>query len=261
MWVEAIVSLEDVQALAAELLPVRVHLGAADSDHYLFLSAATEVSLVEGRGLRVVCNAQVRWPVLGMDLPINVDRLTVMLEPSVPNEGGELFVGVQLEHADVAWVPSLLDTKIVSAINDALQKRRAELSWSFARALSHDFALPEMLQPLRGLGLEASWGKVRITSEAMVLVISFHAHAIRKDIAQGTQGETTNPALSPSGRSAAESPTAPAPVLVPAFPTLGDRPSPAVVALGTTVALVGTYFLARLTYGLFTGNGRRDRFA
>ena len=256
MWVEAIVSLEDFQSLAAELFPLRVHLGAADSDHYLFLSATSEVALVEGRGLRLVCDAQIRWPVLGMDVPINVDRLTVMLEPSVPNEGGELFLDVQLEHADVAWMPALLDTKIVGAINEALQKRRADLSWSFAKALSHEFALPAMLQPLRALGLKAAWGKTRVTSEGMVLVVSFQAHAIRKDPAQE---EAADSARLP-GEPAAPSPSARPPVLVPPFPTLSDRPSPGAVALGTTVAIVGTYALARLGYRMLTGK-RGYRFA
>lgn len=244
MWVESIVSLQDFQSLAAELLPVRVQLGGVDSEHYLFLSAASEVSLVEDRGLRIVCNAQIRWPVLGMDLPINVDRLTVMLEPSVPNEGGELFVSVQLEHADVAWVPSVVDTKIVSAINEALKKRKADLSWSFARSLSHDFGLPEMLQPLRALQLKAAWGKVRVTSEAMVLVLSFHAHAVPTDTAHA-------PPLT----------RAPRPALVPAFPALNDRPGPAVVALGTAAALVSSYFVARLAYGWLSGSAGRRRFA
>jgi hypothetical protein len=256
MWVEAIVSLEDFQSLAAELFPVRVHLGAADSDHYLFLSATSEVALVEGRGLRLVCDAQIRWPVLGMDVPINVDRLTVMLEPSVPDEGGELFLGVQLEHADVAWMPALLDNKIVGAINEALQKRRAELSWNFAKALSHDFPLPEMLQPLRGLGLKAAWGKTRVTSEGMVLVVSFHAHAIHQDIARTEAPDSTRRLRAP----AASSPSARPPVLVPPFPTPSDRPSPGAVALGTTVAIVSTYALARLGYRLLSGR-RGYRFA
>jgi hypothetical protein len=256
MWVEAIVSLEDFQSLAAELFPVRVHLGGDDSDHYLFLSAISDASLVEGRGLRLVCDAQIRWPVLGMDVPINVDRLTVMLEPSVPHEGGELYLGVQLEHADVAWVPALLDTKIVGAINEALHKRREDLSWNFARALSHELPLPEMLQPLRALGLKAAWGKTRVTSEGVVLVVSFQAHAIPKDLAQD---EAADPARLGS-EPAAPSPASRRPVLVPAFPTLSDRPSPAAVALGTTVALVGTYLLGRLGYALLTGT-RRARFA
>jgi hypothetical protein len=255
MWVEAIVSLEDFQSLAAELFPVRVHLGA-DSDHYLFLSAMSEVSLVEGRGLRLVCNAQIRWPVLGMDVPINVERLAVMLEPSVPNEGGELCLGVQLEHADVAWVPALLDTKIVGAINEALQKRRADLSWNFAKTLSHELPLPEMLQPLRALDLKAAWGKTRVTNEGVVLVVSFHAHAIPKDPAQTEAAYGARPPSEPAARL----PASRRPALVPAFPTPSDRPSPAAVALGTTVAIVGTYALARLGYGLISGR-RGYRFA
>jgi hypothetical protein len=259
MWLEAIVSLEDFQGLAAELLPVRVQLGAADSDHYLFLSAASEVSLLEGRGLRVVCNAQIRWPVLGMDLPINVDSLTVVVEPSVANESGELFVGVQLEHADVAWVPSLLDKKIVAAINEALKQKKAELSWRFEKALSHELALPEMLQPVRALGLKAGWGKVRVTSEAMVLAISFHAHALHAAQLQQAHGEAVdgNLAHRPDARDIES--LALGPRMPPMAPI--DRPAPAAVALVTAVGMVSTYFVARLAYGLVAGVARRRRFA
>jgi hypothetical protein len=256
MWVEAIVSVDDFRSLAAELFPVRVHLGAADSDHYLFLSAMREVALVEGRGLRLVCDAQIRWPILGMDVPINVERLTVMLEPSVPNEGGELFLDVQLEHADVAWMPALLDTKIVEAVNEALQKRRADLSWNFAKTLSHDFPLPDMLQPLRGLGLKAAWGKTRVTSEGVVLVVSFQAHAIHHDVSLAEASASAR-RLNEAG---APSPSARPPVLAPPFPTSSDRPSPGAVALGTTVAIVSTYALARLGYRLLSGK-RGYRFA
>jgi hypothetical protein len=255
MWLEAIVSLEDFQALAAELLPVRVQLGAADSDHYLFLSAASQVSLVEGRGLRVVCSAQIRWPVLGMDIPINVDSLTVVLEPSVPNESGELFVGVQLEHADVAWVPSVLDKKIVAAINEALNQKNAELAWRFETALSHEFALPEMLQPVRALGLKAGWGKVRVTAEAMVLAISFHAHALdAAELQRSSRATARPPRLQPTGEPlpGALSPTAMAP---------SDRPAPAAVALATGLGMLSTYFVARLAYRLVAGGARRRSFA
>lgn len=259
MWLEAIVSLEDFQSLAAELLPVRVQLGAADSDHYLFLSAASQVSLVEGRGLRVVCNAQIRWPVLGMDIPINVDSLTVILEPSVPSESGELLVGVQLEHADVAWVPSVLDRKIVASINEALQQKNAELAWRFDSALSHEFALPQMLQPVRALGLKAGWGKVRVTSEAMVLAISFHAHALGAAELERPQGHAAaqplgDPPVAPEGERRAV-------VLGATAITPSERPAPAAVALATAVGMFGTYIVARLAYGLVAGGARRRRFA
>jgi hypothetical protein len=258
MWLEAIVSLEDFQALAAELLPVRVQLGSAESDHYLFLSAASQVSLVEGRGLRVVCNAQIRWPVLGMDIPINVDSLTVMLEPKVPNESGELFVGVQLEHADVAWVPSVLDKKIVAAINEALEQKYAELAWRFETALSHVFALPEMLQPVRALGLKAGWGKVRITGEAMVLAISFRAHALgAAELERPNGGAARAPSEEPAAR-AGEQRTS---IVAARAITPSERPAPAAIALATAVGMVSTYFVARLAYRLVAGGLRGRSFA
>lgn len=245
MWLEAIVSLEDFQALAAELLPVRVQLGSADSDHYLYLSAASEVSLVEGRGLRVVCSAQIRWPVLGMDIPINADSLTVMLEPSVPNESGELFVAVELEEANVAWVPSMLDKKIVSAINEALKQKNAELAWSFGTALSHEFPLPRMLEPVRALDLKAGWGKVRVTGEAMVLAISFQAHALNAAQIQQPKGDTEGLPVE----------------LEPTAITRTEGPKPGVVALSTAASMVGAYFVAKLAYGWLSGSARRRRFA
>ena len=39
MWLEAIISKEDFGSLATELLPLSVHLGPADSEHYVLLSA------------------------------------------------------------------------------------------------------------------------------------------------------------------------------------------------------------------------------
>lgn len=256
MWVEAIVSLEDFQALAAELLPVRVQLGPADSEHYLFISAASQISLIEGRGLRIVCNAQVRWPVLGMNIPIDVDKLTVVLEPSVPTESGELLVGVQLEHADVAWVPSVLDRRIVSGINEALRQKKAELAWRFQNALSHQFVLPEMLQPVRALSLRAGWGKVRVTSEAMVLAISFQAHALAATRLEPKPAHAAGPPA-PDLPSAGDARTRPSGIVATAI----ERPAPAAVALATAAAMLSTYFVARLTYGLIAGGSRRRAFA
>ena len=228
MWIEAIISQDDCTSLAGQLFPLSVHLGAADSEHYLLLSSATGVSLVEGRGLRFTCNAQIRWPVLGMDLPINVDGLTVLVEPSVP-EGSEcLFLGITLERANVSWLPALVDAKIMDAINDALQKRSPELSWNFAEALSHEFPLPELVQPLRALDLQVGWGKVRVTAEALVLVVSFRALAL--------MNKQTEPLL-PS----ADVTRASLPRRVVRAPLAIDRPSPQTVVIASALLLTAGY--------------------
>jgi len=223
MWLEAILSKEDLVSVASELLPLGVQLGPPDSEHYVLLSAATAVTLVEGRGLRIACNAQIRWPVLGMDIPINVEGLTVLVEPSVPEGGGDLHFLVQLEQADVAWVPAFVDAKLVDVVNDALKERAGALSWDFAETLSHRFPLPEMLGPARALSLGVSWGKVRITGEALVLVVSFRALAVRD----------TTPELVPMApeiptRSMTRPSAAPSPI---------EQASPRTVAIATTLVV------------------------
>ena len=260
MWLEAIVSLDDFKAFVAELLPLTVHLGEPTSGHYLSLSAPAEVSLVPDRGLRITCDAEVHWPVLGLGVPVHVQGLTVMLEPSVaesPSLPGldhedhddALVLDLQLERADVAWVPAVLDEKIVEAINSALRKKSGELSWHFARTLSHLFELPSVLQPLYGLDLKVAWGKARTTSEAMVLVVSFRAHTLRKAemIREQAALEATEKRRRLSDRA-------------PVAPLANHTGSTAAVAVGAGLALLTTCLTIRGVYRRFSRpSSRRAR--
>jgi hypothetical protein len=249
MWLEAIISREDFAALATELFPLSVHLGASDSEHYLLLSAATAVSLVEGRGLRFTCNAQIRWPVLGMDVPINVEALTVLVEPSVPEGSESLVLGVQLEHANVSWLPALVDAKIVQAVNDALKLKSRELCWNFTKTLSHEFPLPELLQPLRALDLSVGWGKVRVTAEALVLVVSFRAAAVM------TKPEQRLPPAPELGQPARQGN-----VRLARRPSVIERASPKTVAIASALALTASYLTLRGAIRLFGGTRPRARW-
>jgi hypothetical protein len=245
MWVEAIISRDDFAALATELFPLSVHLGASDSEHYLLLSAATAVSLVEGRGLRFTCNAQIRWPMLGMDVPINVEGLTVLVEPSVPDGGESLVLGVQLEQANVSWLPAFVDAKIVEAVNHALEAKSSELCWNFTKTLSHEFPLPELLQPLRALDLNVAWGKVRVTAEALVLVVSFRAVAVtaKREESASLAAELGQPARQGNVR-----------LMRP--PSAIERASPKTIAVASALVLTASYLAIRGAVGLL---GSRDR--
>jgi hypothetical protein len=245
MWLEAIIARADFAALATELFPLSVHLGAPDSEHYLLLSSASAVSLIEGRGLRFTCNAQIRWPVLGMDVPLNVEALTVLVEPSVPEGSESLVLGVQLEHASVSWLPALVDAKIVEAVNDALKMKSRELCWNFTKTLSHEFPLPELLQPLRALDLNVAWGKVRVTAEALVLVVSFRAAAVTT-----TREERSSPGreLGQPARQGSVRPLRP--------PSVIERASPKTIAIASALVLTASYLTIRGAIRLF---GSRDR--
>ncbi len=178
MWLEAILSEEDLVSLVAQLTPVKLRFG---NDGDLLLFDASSVTLVAERGLRVACKAKLHWPVLGISVPVALHSLTVLLEPSVAKRDSEdiLAFNVKIESADLAGLPAVVDREITARVNDALAS--TELSWSFKKTLSHVFELPKSLELLQAVDLRASWGQMRVTAEALVFAVSFQATVTRTE--------------------------------------------------------------------------------
>jgi hypothetical protein len=182
MWIEAILSHDDLATLVAQLLPLDLRLGEADGDPELRLSDLAKVELIENQGLRVECRAAIRWSVLGIDVPITVDSLALKLIPSVVKRSGRdaLAFKIQLGELDIAWMPAAIDATIRERVNRELREKQRQLTWSFSQTLSHVFRLPEAVRPIDAIELEVAWGKVRVTSEALVMAVSFHGHVHRE---------------------------------------------------------------------------------
>lgn len=178
MHIDAVLTQEDLVALVAQLTPVRIRLG---DDGDLLIHEASEVTLVPGIGLRIVCSAKLHWPVLGVSLPVTLRSLTLLLTPMIAPrpKGNALVFKLHVEHADFAGIPTIVDERVTDRVNKALAEDRAELVWDFAKTLSHAFALPSLLEPLDSLGLTVALGEVRVTAAAMILAVSFHANVTR----------------------------------------------------------------------------------
>jgi len=179
MWVEVILSRDDLAELFGKLMPLTIHFGG--KDQYLSLSEPREVTLVPDSGLRIACKAKVRWPVLGLALPIALHSLIVLVQPQVVQtaDGDILVFKLFIEHADFAGIPTAIDERITDKVNKELASRALDLSWNFARTLSRKVDLPRALRPVDALNLRLAWGKVRITDEAMVMAVSFHSKLSR----------------------------------------------------------------------------------
>ena len=238
MWVEGILSKDNVISLVGQFLPMSIHLGEnPDDGHYLELFEPRQVSLVQDVGLRVTCGARIRWPILGIDLPLTVESVTLLLCPSIPNPIGrdELDFRLTVANIDFAWAPATLDDRIAEKINHELSKKHALLSWRFGEMLSHVFKMPPFLPPLNAVALEVAWGEVRVTNEAAVIAVSFHSRVLRDG------GE---PSFPPEELARPN----PSPI-VPAAPT--PRP------LATFVTLAGAAALATLATWVIVGAGAR----
>jgi hypothetical protein len=165
MWVEAVLLTEDLDRLVAQLAPMTVAVGTS----HLVLSDPAPCALVPDVGLRVVCKAEVHWPVLGIDVPVTARSVTVLLRPAIATRGEMemLVVTLEVESADLTGVAGLFEERITDLVNKELVKKQVELSWGFAKALTHSFRLPRELAPLDSLDLTVLGGRVRVLSDGI----------------------------------------------------------------------------------------------
>ncbi len=199
MWLEAILSRGDLTALVKKFTPVTIRLG---EDGSIYLSEPSDVILVPDVGVRVVCRANLTWPFLGIRVPIALHSLTVLMRPEIVKGHGldELAFKMELEHADIAGVPAMIDNHITERVNKELAEKNAPLIWKFSETLSHAFPLPALLEPLEAFDLRVAWGKVKVTPDALVFAVSFHSTVTRHSAASTPPGDSKKTASSrPAG--------------------------------------------------------------
>jgi len=182
-----VLSHEDLATILREVMPLTLRLGEQQWIALEWLDASGEPSngnavvLVPDVGMRVTCKAKVKWPLLGIGVPVTIHRLVVTFAPEILHkDGGDLLVfGLRLDHADFAGLPDAIDKRLSKAIDDALVARRLDLAWKFTETLAGSVPLPSTLDPIDGVSLEVAWGKIKVTAEAMAMAFSVH-HAFHR---------------------------------------------------------------------------------
>ena len=168
---------EEIVRFVSEWLPLKVLLGdLKKEDRYLSLSDPTAIELLPGKGLRLACRAQIRWPIMGLTVPITARELIVVLRPTIAILGGHpvLGFGIQIERADLSAVPARLDTAITEALNRALAER-AKLKWEFGKMLTRSVPMPLMLTSTESIDLFCDHGVVAVTEDGFTFELAMHA--------------------------------------------------------------------------------------
>jgi hypothetical protein len=176
MWLEAILTKDDLRDVFDQFAPLEIRLG--DSGR-LVLESPTEVSINPGSGVGVVCDATLHWPVLGVDLPVRMRGLTVLLHPTVrprpDGSCGALVFTLQIDRTGVSLLPAVFDARVTSLLNRELAENHAALEWNFGKTLSHVFQLPAALASAATLSLEVIAGSVKTTDDAVGFAVGFRA--------------------------------------------------------------------------------------
>src|SRR5688500_2779571 len=128
MWLDAVVTTDDLQNVVDQLTPATIPLGERG---HLFFDTPAEVSLEADRGLRVRCHAKLLWPVLGIDVGITIRSMTLLIVPSIESRDGNRVIvfAPEVDALDLALLPEVGDTELRAYINRELQEKRIELPW------------------------------------------------------------------------------------------------------------------------------------
>lgn len=183
MYIDAVVTASEIATLLEQFAPIRIHLTPTDEDRsWVELEQPREITMVAGRGIRVVCSGRLRYALAGITLPLSIRRIQVLLEPKIVDLGPDaqrLDFVLQIEDADLENVPGLVDRAIVGKVNASLTPEATHMLWQFSRTLDQAFDLPERLEPLHQLLLRAPAGAVAVTPDGVALRLHLNAALTR----------------------------------------------------------------------------------
>jgi hypothetical protein len=128
-----------------------------------------------------VCEGHVQYEYAGINLPIHVRSIQLLMKPSIDTTNGThcLAFNLEIEDADLAYVPALIDKAITNAVRSALKPDQTRLLWDFGKTLSHAFRLPPALEPLDVFEVSVDRGSVAITADALVFSVAVRNHVRR----------------------------------------------------------------------------------
>lgn len=176
MWLQAIITADDLMHALHELTPTRIQLDEDDPSRSLYLDPPEEVRFRDGEGALVRTSARLKWDVVGISVPVVLRSIEVLLVPSIEQDGqghDVLALQARIESLDLSALPGFVEDKLRDRINSALERPSAFLRWRFTRTLDFNFHLPDALQPQRDLRLAARWGALRVSEQGFAMAASF----------------------------------------------------------------------------------------
>ena len=182
MRIEAILSHDDIEELLRQFIPLEIDLGDGKGARVLTVDELTDVTIVRDEGVRVGCKAHIHWPVLGVPIPVAINALHILVSFKVAlrDHRQSLVIGLKIEDAVIAWVPSIVDHSIKDLVNKEIVDKNIELAWGFGKTLSTKFQLPEALRSAEALTLDVAEGRVAVSGEAVGMGVAFSAKVLAR---------------------------------------------------------------------------------
>jgi hypothetical protein len=176
MWLQAVLTADDLLHVLHELTPTRIELDDDDPARVLHLDPPGEVKFRDGEGALITTSATLQWDVVGIKVPVVLRAVEVLLIPSIEVDArgvDQLALQARVERLDLTALPGFVEDKLRARINQALESPRAFVRWGFTRTLDFHFHLPASVKPARDLRLSARWGALRVSEQGFAMAASF----------------------------------------------------------------------------------------
>ena len=178
MWIQALLTPNQLVNSLAGLFPLQILLDGTDPDRFLRVERPTRVTTTHA-GIRLDTSACMQWDVIGIKVPLVMRHLVLTLIPSIAQREGEdaLVLSLRLDDADLSVVPEFVETPLLQRVNEELAKEGAQIVWRFTHTLDFHFTLPDRIVGAPRLHLFAHQGATRISDEGIVLAAHFRVEA------------------------------------------------------------------------------------
>jgi hypothetical protein len=132
------------------------------------------VTFVAGRGVRIVTRGRLRHELAGVGLPFDIRRVQVLFAPEIVSghHGLRLDFRLRVESADLENVPGMVESVVISRVNQALEPEHVHMYWELAQTLSTSVPLPERFEPLDRFLTSARSAQMTVTNESLILRLS-----------------------------------------------------------------------------------------
>jgi hypothetical protein len=183
MHIEMLLDQVTLRNLIQQFAPIRIHMTPTDEDRrWLELDEPETIELVPEQGVRVVCKGRARYSVGETRIPIGINKIVLLLAPVIGRDAQgweQLEFRITIENADLKYIPGLIDRTIFHALNKAITPESTHMIWSFSRMMTRSLQMPERLEPLDAINLEALHAEVRVEPDGVRLHVDLGAQISR----------------------------------------------------------------------------------
>src|SRR5690606_36132060 len=129
-YLEACLPRKMVEAALNKLAPLKIHLAAPEENRrWIEFDPPTTVEFIKYEGIRIVTTGRFRIDIAKIEIPAQLHRIEFLVAPRIVSAdkfSHAAALPIEILDADVRFIPGLIDSLIVSQVNQDLTPKASQ---------------------------------------------------------------------------------------------------------------------------------------